>query len=448
MASNTPNLGLLKKDPATDGNDTFNVKTMLNDNWDKIDEAVGNIQVPEASLTQKGIVQLSSSVSDTSEDKASTSKATKMAYDKAVEALNKANDAKSTADAAEKVDGAQAKADAALAASNLYVDNKTWQKSLLTNDDGTSRLISNKDLNTVTKTGFYCGENLTNAPTTNAGKWWYIEVQCMSTNTWVIQIARDLLSTTGNSYLQRTMTNGTWGTWSQDLFTSVASGKAAVKNAIEGRYGETLLPAYGGDWAFFELENAINQKLSRQMTPYSLGDNSGIYMADPGYYNNGERPFFVSPATRVAPKFIHMAGGLINSLCGYLYADVLDATSGNSTGTLFLRITDSKGNYSEVYAASMYLSKGYSTWIDIASLTIDTQTKTGLVTATNSYSTTPVKGALGSQLPRRFVLPTTFDTSGTITLSVAWSVNNTNGNSSFSIRFGHVMSYNRMMYGY
>ncbi|MBO8169361.1 MAG: hypothetical protein H0Z35_09290 [Thermoanaerobacteraceae bacterium] len=37
MASNTPFLGLLKKDPATDGNDTFNIKTMLNDNWDKID---------------------------------------------------------------------------------------------------------------------------------------------------------------------------------------------------------------------------------------------------------------------------------------------------------------------------------------------------------------------------------------------------------------------------
>ncbi|MED3549950.1 tail fiber protein [Cytobacillus praedii] len=37
MASNTPNLGLHKKDPVTDGNQTFNIQTMLNDNWDKID---------------------------------------------------------------------------------------------------------------------------------------------------------------------------------------------------------------------------------------------------------------------------------------------------------------------------------------------------------------------------------------------------------------------------
>jgi len=39
MASNTPNLNLLKKDPTTDGSDTFNIELMLNENWDKIDAA-------------------------------------------------------------------------------------------------------------------------------------------------------------------------------------------------------------------------------------------------------------------------------------------------------------------------------------------------------------------------------------------------------------------------
>ncbi|MBE9913387.1 exosporium leader peptide [Paenibacillus donghaensis] len=88
MASNTPNLGLLKKDPATDGNDTFNIKTMLNDNWDKIDEAVKDVQdgladikVPDASLTQKGIVQLSNATDGTRENVAATEKAVKAAYD-------------------------------------------------------------------------------------------------------------------------------------------------------------------------------------------------------------------------------------------------------------------------------------------------------------------------------------------------------------------------------
>ncbi|SDJ76075.1 hypothetical protein [Salimicrobium halophilum] len=37
MATNTNKFGLYKKDPATDGADTFNIETMLNENWDEID---------------------------------------------------------------------------------------------------------------------------------------------------------------------------------------------------------------------------------------------------------------------------------------------------------------------------------------------------------------------------------------------------------------------------
>jgi len=88
MASNTPNLNLLKKDPATDGNDTFNIKTMLNDNWDKIDTAVKKVQddldhvsVPAASTTQAGIVQLTNATNSTSETQAPTAKALKSVAD-------------------------------------------------------------------------------------------------------------------------------------------------------------------------------------------------------------------------------------------------------------------------------------------------------------------------------------------------------------------------------
>ncbi|MGY0692609.1 hypothetical protein ACW2QC_07415 [Virgibacillus sp. FSP13] len=68
MASNTQNLKLLKKDPVADGNETFNIETMLNDNWDKIDEKVAtkeeldNIDVPVKSVNNKtGDVTLSAS---------------------------------------------------------------------------------------------------------------------------------------------------------------------------------------------------------------------------------------------------------------------------------------------------------------------------------------------------------------------------------------------------
>lgn len=43
MASNTENLNLLMKNPSTDGADTFNIDTMLNENWRKIDANAGSV---------------------------------------------------------------------------------------------------------------------------------------------------------------------------------------------------------------------------------------------------------------------------------------------------------------------------------------------------------------------------------------------------------------------
>lgn len=48
MASYTENLNLLKKDPVADANDTFNIQTMMNDNWDKIDAAALKVQPAKA----------------------------------------------------------------------------------------------------------------------------------------------------------------------------------------------------------------------------------------------------------------------------------------------------------------------------------------------------------------------------------------------------------------
>ncbi len=107
MSSNTPNLGLLKKDPMVDGNETFNIETMLNENWDKIDEAVGQVReelgnidvdIPEASLTEKGIVQLSSATNGTRENVAATEKAVKAAYDQGAQGATTAASANEKAD--------------------------------------------------------------------------------------------------------------------------------------------------------------------------------------------------------------------------------------------------------------------------------------------------------------------------------------------------------------
>lgn len=81
MASNTTHLKLLKKNVVTDGNETFNIETMLNENWDKIDAAFGNVEkVTNASITKAGIVQLTNDIG-TSETLAVTQKALKVVSD-------------------------------------------------------------------------------------------------------------------------------------------------------------------------------------------------------------------------------------------------------------------------------------------------------------------------------------------------------------------------------
>ncbi|GIN71120.1 hypothetical protein J14TS2_15950 [Bacillus sp. J14TS2] len=52
MASNTERFDLLKKDPAVDGKDTFNIETMLNDNWDKLEKAAKKSEI-DAHTTSK-----------------------------------------------------------------------------------------------------------------------------------------------------------------------------------------------------------------------------------------------------------------------------------------------------------------------------------------------------------------------------------------------------------
>ncbi|WP_220702322.1 phage tail protein [Bacillus sp. PK3_68] len=94
MAEHTPRLNLYMKDPIVDKEDTFNIETMLNQNFRKIDEKVATLgpngklaedqcppipEVKEASTTQKGIVQLSNSTTSDSEEFAATSKAVKTA---------------------------------------------------------------------------------------------------------------------------------------------------------------------------------------------------------------------------------------------------------------------------------------------------------------------------------------------------------------------------------
>jgi len=84
MSSKTPNVDLYKADKVADADQTFNIDTMLNENWDKVDAAIGEMrteigeiepEIPDASTTQKGIVQLDDTTNSTSKRKAATADA-------------------------------------------------------------------------------------------------------------------------------------------------------------------------------------------------------------------------------------------------------------------------------------------------------------------------------------------------------------------------------------
>lgn len=58
MSTTTDKLALFKYDPSTDGAQTFNIKQALNDNWDKLDDAVKQILITLANKAGKSIPNL------------------------------------------------------------------------------------------------------------------------------------------------------------------------------------------------------------------------------------------------------------------------------------------------------------------------------------------------------------------------------------------------------
>lgn len=55
MSTTTEKLALFKYDPSTDGAQTFNIKQAMNDNWDKIDDAVKNIDTTLQNKADKSV---------------------------------------------------------------------------------------------------------------------------------------------------------------------------------------------------------------------------------------------------------------------------------------------------------------------------------------------------------------------------------------------------------
>ncbi|WP_018750211.1 pyocin knob domain-containing protein [Paenibacillus sanguinis] len=169
---------------------------------------VDNIEIPPASLTTPGIVQLSSSANSSSETLAATPLAVKTAHDAALAAQNTANAANSAA--------AQAGTGLSTHANNTTMhitaaERGKWNgaENNAINASLPRATRSANNLNSITENGFYDGYSMANAPST---EWHYVENIVHSANPGAWRFQRATNFNTGVTYW-RQMRSGTWTNW-------------------------------------------------------------------------------------------------------------------------------------------------------------------------------------------------------------------------------------------
>ena len=269
MASNTTNFDLLKKDPATDGNNNFDIKTMMNDNWDKLDSNSVHKTLAQT-LTNKTLTspKIGTAILDTNGNEIIKTPATS-------NAVNEITIVNAAAGNGVEI---QATGD------DTNIDLKLLPKGIGkvkvgTNDvwhvgnDGTgsgldadlvkgvnladrgylgaSKEISNQNLDNYKSNGLYHGNNVTNSPNINSYYWF--EVIGIEAN-WLIQRATNWFDYT-TTYVRK-YNDGVWSAWfginadtldgkhSTDLVAKVETGSVLLKNSTSVEYlytdGSTL----------------------------------------------------------------------------------------------------------------------------------------------------------------------------------------------------------------
>lgn len=97
----------------------------------------------------------------------------------------------------------------------------------------TVTVISDTDLNDLTESGVFMGQNLVNAPSTS---WWFVQNMVHNSN-YITQIAYVVVSATSDRPRIRKKSNGVWGEWQALQFTSdnsVSATKLQTARTIAG----------------------------------------------------------------------------------------------------------------------------------------------------------------------------------------------------------------------
>ena len=134
-----------------------------------------------------------------------------------------------------------------------YYNNKPIQHHQLTNNNGTAILLTEgTDLDSVTKCGFYNGNNLLHAPTgSGANGWQYIRVsQHTNSANYILQEAIDF---NGVISAYRVRSGGNWSPWQYYAIQNTVANFTAVNQTkvytgiINGPYGFNIAVARSGN---------------------------------------------------------------------------------------------------------------------------------------------------------------------------------------------------------
>lgn len=400
-----------------------------------VDEAIAGVKVdvPDASLTVKGKVQLSSATDSTSETMAATPKAVKTVSDTVKTFANDtfikksvllpdgtdmnnlmdegeyycpANSSVATFKNAPDNQACHVKvyrhagvnqmwyvfnpndnriftrnyyADLGWGAWRQLIDNTApWQKRKLTEDNGLAVNINGQNLNNIVTSGFFSGSALINAPQNNQD-WFYLEVIAMAP-TYVVQNIYEL-NNGSPTYRQRKLINGTWTAWSDDLFTSVANGKSGIANALS----DMGVPTYPYN-TFDTMAANIRQIRTGSRVGYTLSGNR----ADPStnYYADiisvPEGKIFTFLSDSYESSYVSVYKGSLATSEYYSRAELgIRASNG-----IFYRLTTV---YKDSYAAMGY-SYSYISGVEVDNVNKRYRVAVGQNAGFGYWSDLPISG--------------------------------------------------------
>lgn len=204
-----------------------------------------------------------------------------------------------------------------------YFDNKPIQHHQLTTNDGTAILLpSGTDLNDITDSGFYNGQNLVNSPSRSANDWKYIRVTKHTTNNG--HTLQEVVDFDGIVSAFRVQANNVWKDWKYLVVEDSSPTFAKVLQTSANTYSWN--GPYGTSFTLVRIGNLVT--ISKTRTINSLG--SGEYKLV-----NETLPIGYRPATE-SVLILRANSGTVEASSGVMHF------SPDGTVRLTNGVTDSK----------------------------------------------------------------------------------------------------------